>query len=52
MDAWDGKSVRGINSFTKLPGKTRNYVNNISEELKLKPWILTTGPERNSTIFI
>jgi len=52
IDAWDGKSVRGINSFTKLPGKTRNYVNYISEELKLKPWILTTGPERNSTIFI
>lgn len=47
---WNGKEIRKISSYSFLPKSTQIYIHFMAESLKLRPYILTTGPERSSVV--
>ncbi|MFV1917484.1 MAG: adenylosuccinate synthetase [Patescibacteria group bacterium] len=47
---WDGKLIRGVNNTSGLPKQVKTYVDLLAKTLELKPWKLTTGPERNAVV--
>ncbi len=51
MPGWK-ESTFGITEFTKLPANAQNYVRRLEELSGVKVAILSTGPERNQTIFL
>ena len=51
MPGWK-ESTFGITEFDKLPVNARNYVRRLEELAGVKIAILSTGPERDQTIYI
>ena len=50
MPGWD-QSTFGINDYSKLPINAIKYIQFLEEELNVGISIISTGPERNQTIF-
>lgn len=48
--AWDGDLVKKIQRYSFLPKSAQLYIHFMAESLKLKPFMLTTGPKRSSVI--
>ena len=51
MPGWK-ESTFGVTEFDKLPVNARNYVRRLEELAGVKIAILSTGPERDQTIYI
>lgn len=51
MPGWK-ESTFGVTDFAKLPQNAQNYVRRLEELSGVKVAILSTGPERNQTIFL
>ena len=51
MPGWK-ESTFGVTDFEKLPLNAQRYVKRLEELSGVKIAILSTGPERNQTIFI
>ncbi|MCL5260842.1 MAG: adenylosuccinate synthetase, partial [Gammaproteobacteria bacterium] len=45
-------SVFGITEFTKLPKKAIEYIKRVEELVQIPVTIISTGPERDSTIIL
>lgn len=50
LPSWKGDGVRGLSSFKKLPRETRRFLKFFSWAVDLSPFMLATGPERDSII--
>ena len=50
LDGWD-QSTFGIDDYSKLPINAIKYIEYLEEELNVEISIISTGPERNQTIF-
>ena len=50
MPGWD-QSTFGIDDYSKLPINTIKYIEFLEEELNVGISLISTGPERNQTIF-
>lgn len=51
MDGWKG-SVKGVKDYNALPLNAKKYLGRIEEILDVKIDIISTGPERESTIIL
>ena len=50
LPGWD-QSTFGINDYSKLPINAIKYIQFLEEELNVGISIISTGPERNQTVF-
>ncbi|HZR31850.1 MAG TPA: adenylosuccinate synthase [Terriglobales bacterium] len=46
------KSTEGISTFEKLPAKARDYLRFLEKETGARIGMISTGPDRNQTIFV
>lgn len=51
LPGWQ-QSTFGLTNFDQLPKNARNYINRLQELCQVPVHIISTGPERNETIFI
>ena len=51
LPGWDD-STFGAKSYNDLPSNAKKYLNYLEENLKVKIFLISTGPERDQTIFI
>ena len=50
ISAWNGNDIKNVADFNLVPDKAKKYIQYLSDKLKLKCLMITTGPERDSVI--
>jgi adenylosuccinate synthase len=51
LDGWN-EDISGCTSYNELPGKTKDYLNFISENSGIKIDIISVGPKRKQTFYV
>ena len=51
LPGWS-ESTFGATTYNDLPANAKNYLEYLEENLKVKIYMVSTGPERNQTITI
>lgn len=52
IDGWRGESTIGISDFEMLPKNAKSYIKKIEELTNIDVSIISTGPQREDTIFV